>query len=80
MTDPQTAPGDPGTRLPPPTFFDPAFERLPAAAAWNAALTLERLLRCSRGVLIRRARAAGFLRIHPPVADTPAGRDRFPGG
>jgi hypothetical protein len=35
MTDPQTATGDPGPRLPPPTFFDPAFERLPAAAAWT---------------------------------------------
>jgi hypothetical protein len=32
MTDPQTATGNPGRRLPPPTFFDPTFERLPAAA------------------------------------------------
>jgi len=35
MTDPQTATGDPGRRLPPPTFFDPTFERLPAAAAFD---------------------------------------------
>jgi hypothetical protein len=38
MTDPQTATGDSasGRRLPPPTFFDPAFERLPGAAAFDA--------------------------------------------
>src|SRR3954453_17377066 len=35
MTDPQTATGDPGRRLRPPTFFDPTFERLPAAAAFD---------------------------------------------
>lgn len=35
MTDPQTATGNPGHRLPPPTFFDPTFERLPAAAAFD---------------------------------------------
>src|SRR4051794_17077573 len=35
MTDPQTATGISGRRLPPPTFFDPAFERLPAAAAYD---------------------------------------------
>ena len=35
MTDPQTATGNPGRRLPPPTFFDPTFERLPAAAAFD---------------------------------------------
>jgi hypothetical protein len=33
MTDPQTA--IPGRRLPPPTFFDPTFERLPSAAAYD---------------------------------------------
>lgn len=35
MTDPFTAAGEPGSRLPQPTFFDPAFERLPAAAAFD---------------------------------------------
>jgi hypothetical protein len=35
MSDPQTATGNPGHRLPPPTFFDPTFERLPAAAAFD---------------------------------------------
>ena len=35
MTDPLTATGEPGRRLPQPTFFDPAFERLPAAAAFD---------------------------------------------
>ncbi|SOD03882.1 Sporulation related domain-containing protein [bacterium JGI 053] len=35
MTDAQTATGIPGRRLPPPTFFDPTFERLPAAAAFD---------------------------------------------
>ncbi len=35
MTDPQTATGFTGRRLPQPTFFDPAFERLPAAAAFD---------------------------------------------
>ncbi|HEU4562242.1 MAG TPA: SPOR domain-containing protein [Longimicrobium sp.] len=35
MTDPQTATGFTGRRLPQPTFFDPAFERLPAAAAYD---------------------------------------------
>jgi hypothetical protein len=35
MTDSQTATGNPGRRLPPPTFFDPTFERLPAAAAFD---------------------------------------------
>ncbi|MFL5384523.1 MAG: SPOR domain-containing protein [Longimicrobiaceae bacterium] len=35
MSDPQTATGNPGRRLPPPTFFDPTFERLPAAAAFD---------------------------------------------
>jgi hypothetical protein len=37
MTDPDTATGDPGRKLPPPTFFDPTFERLPAAAAFDPA-------------------------------------------
>jgi hypothetical protein len=36
MTDPQTATGYTGRRLPPPTFFDPSFERLPGAAAFDA--------------------------------------------
>ncbi|HEX6750597.1 MAG TPA: hypothetical protein VF092_25125 [Longimicrobium sp.] len=36
MTDPQTATGYPGRRLPPPSFFDPTFERLPSAAAFDA--------------------------------------------
>ncbi|HSU17981.1 SPOR domain-containing protein [Longimicrobium sp.] len=36
MTDPQTATGYSGRRLPPPTFFDPTFERLPGAAAFDA--------------------------------------------
>lgn len=36
MSDPQTATGNPGRRLPPPTFFDPTFERLPAAAAFES--------------------------------------------
>jgi hypothetical protein len=35
MTDPLTAESEPGRRLPQPTFFDPAFERLPAAAAFD---------------------------------------------
>lgn len=35
MTDPLTASSEPGRRLPQPTFFDPAFERLPAAAAFD---------------------------------------------
>ncbi|MBV9109046.1 MAG: hypothetical protein JO306_06550, partial [Gemmatimonadetes bacterium] len=35
MTDPQTATGTSGRRLPPPTFFDPTFERLPSAAAYD---------------------------------------------
>ncbi|HET7461341.1 MAG TPA: hypothetical protein VFJ82_08825, partial [Longimicrobium sp.] len=35
MTDPLTATSEPGRRLPQPTFFDPAFERLPAAAAFD---------------------------------------------
>ena len=35
MTDPLTAESEPGRSLPQPTFFDPAFERLPAAAAFD---------------------------------------------
>ncbi|HET7233204.1 MAG TPA: SPOR domain-containing protein [Longimicrobium sp.] len=35
MTDPLTASSEPGRRLPQPTFFDPAFERLPAAASFD---------------------------------------------
>ncbi len=35
MTDSDTATGFPGRRLPQPTFFDPMFERLPAAAAFD---------------------------------------------
>ncbi|HYH80484.1 MAG TPA: SPOR domain-containing protein [Longimicrobium sp.] len=35
MTDPNPATGFPGRRLPQPTFFDPTFERLPAAAAFD---------------------------------------------
>jgi hypothetical protein len=35
MTDPNTATGFSGRRLPQPTFFDPTFERLPSAAAFD---------------------------------------------
>jgi hypothetical protein len=37
MTDFATASGTPGRRLPPPTFFDPTFERLPASVAFDEA-------------------------------------------
>ena len=39
MTDIHSNPGSAGRKLPEPTFFDPSFERLPAAAAFDAART-----------------------------------------
>lgn len=39
MTDIHSTPGSAGRRLPEPTFFDPSFERLPAAASYDAART-----------------------------------------
>ncbi len=39
MTDIHSTPGSAGRRLPEPTFFDPSFERLPAAASPDAART-----------------------------------------
>ncbi|HEX8358613.1 MAG TPA: hypothetical protein VF613_00740 [Longimicrobium sp.] len=39
MTDIHSTPGSAGRGLPEPTFFDPSFERLPAAASFDAART-----------------------------------------
>jgi hypothetical protein len=39
MTDIHATSGSAGRKLPEPTFFDPSFERLPAAASFDASRT-----------------------------------------